>query len=361
MLGCGWNAGYSWSRIGICIGAVVFGVISFAVTILRRSRLTYLLMVFLLGAGLGFAWLTYMDSARVDASQKWCKGGLSGINFMRKPEKLSCHYGDSIVICVLDAFAAVAWILLAFFTSLYKHNAPEYVHKHSSSKKKQQKKSTKSNNNNNSINSKKKQKGKSSYDYDDDDETDFAAQQNPLIDKTSSKVTYGTGDDDEEDYDGGNGGEDSYGPVDFDSASKRRYPQLQQQQQQQQQQQHSSSELPRPQALRTQQDEQPSRLSAKYSHEGDFDFSQIAEDNNSSKTGNSRGLKSAVSEQAARMPPLQPTTTLPKMDSASPRRQQQKQQQQQQQQHVTPPQHGSFKDNGDFDFESLEGNNGFDD
>lgn len=388
VLGCGWSSGDSWTRIGISIGAFVVCVLSFYVTIVRVSSLTYLLLLFLLGLCGGYGWLTYSDSSAVQSSRHWCANGLHGVKFETKPAAINCHYEHFIVMCVVDAFTALAWLLLAGFTAAYKRNAEPTPGKGRRTRK--TKKQRRRNNN------------------DDDSDEDFEEESDPLLNKAGNGVgtyvyedfvtpknhsvntAYGDVSYDDEDDDGGSGN------VDFDSESKKRYPQLQRQQQQQQQQQFEGGEeeeedehqKKKKKGGAHKQEQQvhqvkrkESRNSTKYSSPNDIDFSQLAEENEAAGRRNSgrggrvaqNGFQSAVDMQAERTPPPPPAS------SSSPHRQQQQQPQgqvyrkssgaigiqsgqrrQAQQQQQQQPQ-GSYKNNGDFDFESLEGNNGFGD
>lgn len=335
-------------------------------TIVRVSKLTYLLFLFLLGLAAGYGWLTYNDSSSLDASKRWCDDGLRGLKFEAKPARIDCHYEAFISMCVVDAFAAVGLLLLAVLTVLYKHNADPAATKGQRSKK-----------------AKKQRRDDDDNDDEDEEESD------PLLNKAGNGVgTYvyedfvtpknrnsintAYGDVSYDDDDDNNG--DSSGTVDFDSESKKRYPQLEKQQQQQQQgngdtQFEQVDEQPKKkQGGRKQQQEQQQqqvkrkesgRVPAKHSNPNDIDFSKLAEENEaaSRKSGGGRvaqsGFQSALDMQAERTPPPQPRAQgqVRKKNSGVIGIQKQ----------APPPPPPQKMNNGDFDFESLEGNNGFED
>lgn len=325
---------------------------------MRVSKLTYLLFLFLLGLAAGYGWLTYNDSSSLDASKQWCDDGLRGLKFEAKPARIDCHYEAFISMCVVDAFAAVGLLLLAVCTVLYKHNADPAATK--------------------GPRSKKAKKQRSGDDEDDEDEEES----DPLLNKAGNGVgtyvyedfvtpknrnsintAYGDVSYDDDDEDNG----DSSGTVDFDSESKKRYPQLERRQQQgngDTQFEQVDEQPKKKQGGRKQQQEQQvkrkesGRVAAKHSNPNDIDFSKLAEENEaaSRKSGGGRvaqsGFQSALDMQAERMPPPQQSSQgqVRKKNSGVIGIQKQ-----------APPPPPQKVNNGDFDFESLEGNNGFED
>lgn len=327
----------------------MIGVLSFYITMMRRSRLTYLMMILLLGVSIGFMWLTYFDSSRVNTAKHKCPNVPNSF-FKKKPANRECHYARFVTICVIDAFAALAWLLLAVFTSVYKHNAEDRSRSKTARTKKQQK--------------------KRSYAATASDDEDENGDEDPLLNKAGNgKGTYvyedyvtpkGRNRDNDNDE-----GTDEYGNVDFDSESRKRYPQQDRYVQKQKEERDKDfSEDPakrqrdashsKEKQLRSKQ----SGLSVKYNKEDDIDFSQMAEANDDSTRSGRAGshkLQSALDAQAARNPPparmtASPAPASPKPSSPAPAKSQ-----------SSSSSAGSYKNNGDFDFESLEGNNGFGD
>lgn len=308
-LGCGWDSTSLGLRMSASLVTVAIAVVSAYLTVIRKSKLTYIFAALIFLFAVGFGWLTYNDSSSISASSEWCDGNLTGTKFAVKPKAITCDYGRFIFVAVLDAFSAVCWVGLAVFTVLVKRNLPDFLTKSADStgkKKKQIKKPLIE------VAAEEGANGPENSDYvfpespaDDNDgggANDFgeSAGKKKKKDKKGKKDKMGGSDD---------------GAVDFDEQSSKRFP-------------------PMSKTTAKQLAEDPKSSSSGKARDGDFDFSQM-------DSGADSGSRNGGSYQQQQKPAPPPPSSSSSSSFSTTTSQAQ-------------PKPAPAKSNDYFDFESLE-------